>query len=94
MGPFYLYRIGPIFVFVIGPYINELGIIDSVSEDLYPIPICVRRLQVKASLCRQCCASCGDGGPVMRQHWVNVPSQRSVLILMPATADTGVIIYK
>ena len=53
-----------------------LGIIDSVSVDLYAIPICVRCLQVIESLCRQCCASCGDAGLVLRQHWVNFPCQR------------------
>ena len=57
-----------------------------VGRPLYPIPIGVRRLQVKASLCRQWrCASCGDAGPVLRQQWVNLPCHH-VLDLVPATA--------
>ena len=63
------------FVFLLLGPINESGIIDSVSEDLFPIPICVRRLPVRASLCRKCCASCGDAGPVLRQR-VTFPYQR------------------
>ena len=55
----------------------------SVDLHVYLIPICARRLQVIAPLCRQCCASCGDAGPVLRQHWVNSPSHRLCLLWCP-----------
>ena len=72
----FLYHRPNLCFFYIRPYINDWGIINSLSVDLYPIHICVLRLQVKASLCRQCCGSCGDAGPVLIQHWVNFPCQR------------------
>ena len=46
---------------------------------------------------RQCCASCGDAGPVLRQHWVNFRVSACVGFDASHSAhvpDTGVIIYK
>ena len=57
MGSFYLYRIGTICVFVIiRPYINEYGMIDSVSVNLsysyMRAAFTSQRIPVQAMLCQ------------------------------------------